>query len=51
MVMAGEQLDQEEDEKAKEEWIDGQWSIIEEGIAAGNSKVAYQTLRTLTAAQ
>ena len=33
--------------EAKEDCIEGKCSIIEEGIATDNSKVAYQTLKTL----
>ena len=37
--------------EAKEDCIEGQCSIIKEGIATGNSKMAYQTLKTPTKTQ
>ena len=36
--------------EAKEDWIERQCTIIEQGITS-NSKVAYQTLKTLTKTQ
>ena len=35
----------------KEDWIEGQCFIIEEGIATGNGKVAYQKVKTPTKTQ
>ena len=37
--------------EAKEDWIEGQCRNIEEGFKRGNSKQAYETLRTLTKTQ